>query len=189
MVDDINTSSIRLISIVNDFLDMSRLELGKMVFKKESIGLVELAQSVIKEYQTTGSLKMLSLSFIPPNEALPNVMGDNVRARQVLVNLIGNGVKYTEKGGITVSVVRNDKSIEVLVSDTGKGISSENQNLLFRKFQQAGDSIYTRDSSQSTGLGLYISKLMMEGMGGKVGLKSSVEGKGSVFFFSLPIEQ
>jgi signal transduction histidine kinase len=187
MIDDIHHSSVRLIEIVNDFLDMSRLELGKIVFKKEPIDLAEVIQSVVKEYQTTGSLKMLYLNFISPLETLPQVIGDKDRVRQVLINLIGNAVKYTEKGGVTISIDKNDGFLEVLVSDTGKGISEENQTLLFRKFQQASDNIYTRDSSQSTGLGLYISRLMAEGMGGKVKLNKSAVNLGSVFSLSLQI--
>lgn len=189
MIDDIHYSSVRLIEIVNDFLDMSRLELGKIEFKKEPIDLAEIAQSVVKEYQTTGSLKMLYLKVTSFTEALPQVMGDKDRIRQVLINLIGNAVKYTEKGGVTLSIDKKDGSVELLVSDTGEGIPLENQKLLFRKFQQASNNIYTRDSSQSTGLGLYISKLIAEGMGGQLELVKSEIGIGSTFSLSLPINE
>src|SRR3989304_1320416 len=98
-----------------------------------------------------------------------------------------NYLTKRKKGGLTVKIAAEPTFIKILVSDTGKGIPLENQNLLFRKFQQAGSSIYTRDVSRSTGLGLYISKLMVEGMGGKIQLESSEEGKGSTFAFTLPI--
>ena len=78
--------------------------------------------------------------------------------------------------------------LKVEVIDTGKGISEKNQSLLFRKFQQANESLLIRDSKRGTGLGLYISKLLIEGMGGQIGLESSVEEKGSVFYFTLPIK-
>lgn len=187
MIDDINKSSIRLIHIVNDFLDLSRLELGKIVFKKEGIDIVNLIHSVIKEYDVTRSRSKLYIHFQPPNELVPEVLGDKDRERQILVNLIGNGMKYSEEGGITISLEKNGNFIKVLVTDTGKGIAPENQKLLFRKFQQAGNNIFTRDSSQSTGLGLYISRLMAEGMGGEVLLEKSEVGVGSTFSLSLPI--
>ena len=79
------------------------------------------------------------------------------------------------------------RDVQVNVVDTGEGIAKEVQGLLFHKFQQAGTSLYTRDTSRGTGLGLYISRLMMEGMGGKIWLKASEIGKGSTFTFSLPI--
>lgn len=190
MIDDIKESSERLIQIVNDFLDTSRLELGKIVFKKESIDIKELVESVINEFGVSGSKKKLYLRFDPPKDVLiPNVIGDKDRARQILVNLIGNALKYSDEGGITVSLDKEGGFIKVLVTDTGKGISPENQKLLFRKFQQAGNNIFTRESSQSTGLGLYIARLMAEGMGGEVKLEKSEVGVGSTFSFALQIDK
>jgi PAS domain S-box-containing protein len=188
MIEDIHASSERLIEIVNDFLNVSRLEQGKMVYKKEAVSLVELTQSVIKEYQTTGSLKMLFLKFAPPAQEIPKVFADNDKTRQIIINLIGNSLKYTEKGGVTVSIETDESFVKLLVSDTGRGIEEDQQNLLFRKFQQTERSILTRDTTQGTGLGLYISKLMIEGMGGKIALEKSEPNIGSVFSFTLPIE-
>jgi len=90
-------------------------------------------------------------------------------------------------GKITILAQTVDKSIKVTISDTGEGIPLESQSLLFRKFQQAGKSTITRDGAKGTGLGLYISKLIIEGMKGTVGLEKSEVGKGSTFFFTLPI--
>jgi PAS domain S-box-containing protein len=189
MIDDINDASVRLIGIVNDFLDTSSLETGKMIYKKESLDLVDLAQKAIKEYQTTGSLKMLYLSFVPPATPIENVIGDKERVKQVLVNLVGNAVKYTDKGGVVVSVERDNGFIKVLVTDTGKGILQENQQGLFNKFHQgAKGEIYTRDVIHGSGLGLYISKMLVEGMGGKIALEKSAVGTGSTFSFELPMD-
>ena len=132
MIDDIHASSERLIEIVNDFLNVSRLEQGKMVFKPSSVNLVEMAQSVIKEYQTTGSLKMLYLTFDPPKAPIPNVYADSDKTRQVIINLIGNSLKYTDKGGVTVSIEIDGGFVKLLVSDTGRGIAKDQQNLLFK---------------------------------------------------------
>ena len=188
MIEDINSASVRLIGIVNDFLDTSRLETGKMTYKKESLDLVELAQEAIKEYQTTGSLKMLYLTFIPPASQVEHVIGDKNRVKQVLVNLVGNSVKYTDKGGVIVSVERDNGFIKVLVTDTGKGIPHDIQAGLFNKFQEGpSGETYTRDVIHGSGLGLYISKMMVEGMGGKIALEKSAPGTGSTFSFELPI--
>lgn len=189
MISDINESSIRLIQIVNDFLNMSRLEMGKMLFKKEPIRVLEMVRGVIKECELGGASKNLYIKFEEPAGAIPDALGDAVRAREVLMNLIGNAVKYTEKGGLTISIKIDGKFVKVMVADTGRGISAENQKLLFKKFQQASDSIHTRDALKGTGLGLYISKLMMEGVGGKVELDSTTEGQGSTFSMSIPVNE
>jgi PAS domain S-box-containing protein len=186
MVEDIHESSTRLIGIVNDFLDTSRLELGKMEFKKEEVDVEVLIENVLKEYITTGSMKKLYLKTEKPNFKVPLVIADKDRVKQIIINLVGNAIKFTEKGGVTVAIKLEKDLVKVLVSDTGKGISPESQNLLFRKFQQAAESIFTRDAIHGTGLGLYISRMMVEGMGGKIKLESSVVDKGSVFSISLP---
>ena len=187
MISDIHESSVRLIEIVNDFLDTSRLEQGKMEFKKAPIDLVNLITSVIKEYQVTGSRKKLAIEFHPDEKvALPKVFADPDKTKQVLINLIGNGLKFTEQGGVTITTQVLPGFVKVLVTDTGRGISKTNQSLLFHKFQQANTSLLTRDTTKGTGLGLYISKLIIEGMGGEIKLESSTEGKGTTFSLTLP---
>ena len=118
------------------------------------------------------------------------VMADKDRLKQVLINMIGNAFKFTETGGVYFEKFDSkDGTVSVDVRDTGSGIAVEQQPLLFRKFQQAGDSLYTRDTSKGTGLGLYISKLLIEGMKGSIGLRTSALKKGSVFYFSLPVAE
>ena len=187
MINDIEESSVRLIDIVNDFLNVSRLEQGKIQFKPENFDLVKLSEDSLKQYEVTGSRKKLYLNFEKSLETIPEVYGDVDRTRQVLINLIGNGLKFTENGGVTVQISRKDGFACVFVTDTGRGIPAANQSLLFRKFQQAGSSLYTRDTTKGTGLGLYISKLMIGGMGGKIWLEKSQEGRGLTFAFCLPI--
>lgn len=186
MVDDIHQSSTRLIEIVNDFLNTSRLELGKMKFKLDIFSAPDLVGEVIKEYETTGSVKMLHLIMDPVQTELAPVRADRDKVKQVLINLVGNAIKFTEKGGINISLIADRGFVKVSVTDTGRGISEESQKLLFRKFQQAAESIYTRDATQGTGLGLYISRLMIEGMGGQIKLEHSEAGKGSTFSFWVP---
>jgi len=186
MLSDIHESSTRLIEIVNDFLDMSRLEQGRMEFKNQPIDLNELIQRVLREFQVTGSRQKLNIDFDPSTKATPLAYADPDKVKQVLINLIGNSLKFTEEGGIKITLERTPKFLKVLVTDTGRGIPLKNQELLFHKFQQAGSSLLTRDATKGTGLGLYISKLIMEGMGGQINLESSREGKGSTFSFTLP---
>jgi len=105
----------------------------------------------------------------------------------VLNNLIGHAIKYTDVGHITITAVQEKKSIVIRVADTGKGMDESNQKQLFHKFQQASDNILTRDDSRSTGLGLYITKLMVEQMNGVIDLEKSEVGKGSTFRVTLPL--
>lgn len=187
MINDIHKSSVRLIDIVNDFLDTSRLELGKMVFKKDAFAITPLVQEVIKEYITTGSMRKLYLRMDETTEQFPEVVADRDRLKQVLINLVGNSLKFTEEGGVSISLKREGDFVRIFVTDTGKGIPFENQPLLFRKFQQAGNSIFTRDSTRGTGLGLYISRMMMGGMGGSIQLDHSEPNKGTTFSIQIPI--
>jgi len=188
IVDDIHNSSIRLIGIVNDFLDASRLEQGKVVFKNQSLQLEAVIESVIKQMTIVASEKKLYVrtdSVIL--EDLPAVFGDPERIEQVLFNLIGNALKFVAEGGVTIKTEVVGRLIQVFVIDTGRGISLENQQLLFHKFQQANTSLLTRDTTRGTGLGLYISKLLIEEMGGSLQLVKSEEDKGSTFSFTIPI--
>ncbi len=186
MVHDIHESSMRLINIVNDFLDVSRLEQGRIEYHNATFGILGLAKEVAKELSPLAAQKNIYLKVDEPQEAPPIVFADKERIKQVLFNLIGNALKFTTQGGITVRFTLDGNFVKCSVIDTGKGIPEQNQKLLFRKFQQAGSNILTRDVS-GTGLGLYISKLMVEGQGGRIYLEYSQEGKGAVFSFTLPI--
>ena len=188
MLKDIHESSERLIGIVNDFLDISSLEQGKMVFKKQEFGIAEAIESVVYEMQPAIKPKNIYLRFDKAAaESLPKVLADTNRTKQVVYNLVGNAIKFTEAGGGEVKTSLENNMVKVSISDTGRGIPQEAQSLLFHKFQQAGKSLLTRDTTKGTGLGLYISKMMVEKMGGRVTLESSEEGKGSTFSFSLPL--
>ena len=134
-----------------------------------------------------GLEKGLYLRLEKPQEAIPQVFADRMRSKEIMANLLSNSIKYTEKGGATVNILAEDGFIKIIVSDTGRGISEEQQNLLFRKFQQAGESLLTRDTTKGTGLSLFIAKMMSEGMGAKIYLDKSEVGKGSSFILELPV--
>jgi PAS domain S-box-containing protein len=188
MVEDIHTSSVRLIEIVNDFLDVSRLEQGKISFAYTSVSVEKIVENVAYEMKAVLDEKKLYLKIDKQVlNYLPEVWADENRLKQIIYNLVGNASKFTETGGISIDALVNDKFVKVLVSDTGRGMTPESQLLLFHKFQQASSSLLTRDTTRGTGLGLYISKMIVENMGGKIILESSEIDKGSTFSFTLPI--
>lgn len=187
MMEDIYQSSVRLIAIVNDFLNTSRLEQGRFEFKLSAMDVVTMANNVVKEYQVPSSSRDVKLWVEPPVAALPLAWADADRAREILVNLIGNALKYTSQGNVTVKFSHQEGFIKISVWDSGAGIPQASRHLLFHKFQQTGDPL-TRDATQGTGLGLYISQLLVQGMGGEIWLEDTQVGKGSVFSFTLPIQ-
>lgn len=187
MLQDIDVSSVRLIAIVNDFLEVSRLEQGRFEIKKENFNVSDVIEKVLFDLTTMVKQKGLSIAYTAPASPLPAVYADKSRTEQILINLVGNATKFTKEGGITITTSTVDGFIGIRVTDTGAGISEQNQSLLFRKFQPAGEQMLARDVTQSTGLGLYISKLIISSMGGTIGLEKSEPGKGSTFVFTLPI--
>jgi signal transduction histidine kinase/sensor domain CHASE-containing protein len=187
LIDDTYKSSIRLIGIVNDFLDMSRLEQGKVDFKKENFDLIKLTGSVVYELSPKAQEKNITLGFSQNSLQECTLVADEEKLKEVLINLVANAINFTEVGGVTIDISLDGEFVNIQVTDTGRGIPESLQSLLFRKFQQAGESLFTRDSYKGTGLGLYISKMLAEGMGGSIKLVKSEEGKGSTFLVQLPV--
>jgi signal transduction histidine kinase len=190
LVDDIHEASLRLIQIVNDFLDVSRLEQGKMQFELSAFAPEPVIEKIIRELDSTVKDKKLSLELDQgaSKGKLPLVYADQSRVIQIVYNLLGNAIKFTEaEGHITIKCQHEGQNVKIAVSDTGKGISLEGQQILFHKFQQSTDSILTRDNTRGTGLGLYISKLLAENMKGTVKLEHTEVGKGSTFSLTIPV--
>jgi signal transduction histidine kinase len=186
MISNMHASSIRLIKIVNTFLDASKIEQGKMTFNTQPFSPAGLIESVVTDLTQLASEKHITLTF-DNKEEMPEVSADQERVKQVLYNLIGNSIKFTEKGGVTVSIQKMPDHVKVLVKDTGLGVSDEYRQLLFRKFQQAGERILTRDAATGSGMGLYISKLIIEAMKGSITIEETKLGEGSTFAFTLPV--
>lgn len=187
MIVDIHGSSQRLIEIVNDFLDTSRLEQDRMEFNLQKLNLQEIIQPVVKDTAMVAKERSDEIKIDPGINKLPKIYADSDKLKQVLYNLIGNSIKFTENGKIIISAIIEGDRIRVSIVDQGRGIEAESRKLLFRKFQQASSSILTRDATKGTGLGLYISKMLIEKMNGTIRLESSEIGKGSVFSFTIPI--
>jgi len=185
LIDDIHVSSVRLIDIVNDFLNVSRLEQGNVELDIQPITIKPIVESVANEIISMTQEK--NVKIINKLTGKYTVLADADRVKQVIYNFIGNAMKFTEHGSITISSEVEGKKLKVLISDTGGGIAADRQHLLFHKFQQASDNILTRDATRGTGLGLYISKLLVEKMHGKIRLEHSEVGKGTTFSFTLPL--
>lgn len=186
MITNIHSSSIRLIKIVNTFLDASKLEQGKMVFNSQNFSALTIIQSVVEDLIPLAREKNIALT-IENKSTMPDVYADQEKVKQILYNLIGNSVKFTDKGGVTVSMQRLSTHVKILVKDTGLGVSEEYRQLLFKKFQQAGQRILTRDAATGSGMGLYISKLLIEAMNGTITIEETKLNEGSTFGFTLPI--
>lgn len=185
MLSDIDEASVRLIGIVNDFLEVSRLEQGNILLKNTKFDIDLTVEKVINSLKNEANKKKLKLEMIRSENPLPQAFADQTKVEQIIFNLIGNSIKFTDEGSVTVSFDVIDNFIKIRITDTGKGILAKNENLLFRKFQPAGDDMLARDVTKSTGLGLYISKIITEKMGGTIGLEKSTQGVGSVFFFTI----
>lgn len=189
MITNIHVSSIRLIKIVNSFLDASKLEQGKFIFKFETFKLATVIESALIDLNQLANERHIYLKFDTSGEQMPEVYADQEKVRQIIINLIGNSIKFTEKGGITISTKKDSDHVKVLIKDTGLGISDQYRELLFKKFQQAGERIITRDAASGSGMGLYISKLLVEAMKGTIVIEDTKLGEGSTFSFTLPIAE
>jgi CheY-like chemotaxis protein len=180
-------SAATLLQILNDILDFSKIEAGKVVFEKISFSAGALADEVVSMLASQASRKGLRLG-VDMDPGMPEwVIGDPTRARQVLVNLVSNAVKFTERGEVKVSLRYTPGSgadeLAVSVTDTGIGIDEAGRQLLFKHFTQADSSTTRRFGG--TGLGLAICRQLVEGMGGRIGVDSQ-PGRGSTFWFRLP---
>ncbi len=185
ILSDIYTESQRLISLVGNFLDVSKINLNKIFIKIKPVDLAELTAKSISGMESLAKQRGLVMKYIRPKQ-LPKVFADGERVKQIFTNLLGNAIRYTDKGKIEVSQRIADGVVETVISDTGQGIKKSQQSTLFKKFTPISGDILTRKSG-STGLGLYISKQLVEKMGGKLYLIKSLPGEGSSFGFSLRI--
>jgi PAS domain S-box-containing protein len=181
-VDDAHASAARLITLVNDLLDVTRLEAGRLTTTPTLLSLSEIAGEVIAELEPLATAKHQAITLMG---AAPTVVADAQLIRQVVVNLIGNAIKYTpDDGAVQVQLEADERHVHLRVRDTGIGISEAAQRRLFQKFFRA-DNAQVVDT-EGTGLGLYLVRLIAEQSGGRVSCQS-VEGAGSTFTFTLPI--
>ncbi len=177
-------ASSNLLNLINDILDLSKIESGLMVIEKAPFAVRESVRRAFEILMIKAVEKKLDLKLDIDPQVPEKINGDAARFQQVLINLIGNGLKFTTHGEVRVQLKVSDDQLWVGVKDTGIGMAPEQMQGLFTRFSQ-GDSSITRRFG-GTGLGLSISKQLVEKMGGTIGVSSEI-GQGSVFYFTLPL--
>lgn len=182
-LEKIYESAERLIRLVNDLLDLSHMEGGKMEFHFGKVDLTAMVQSVTEELAPTALKKKLVLDFVKPKKEL-FVRADEQKLRQVVMNLIDNAVKYTESGLVNVSLGEKDGWAQFSVKDTGIGMEQKEIANLFQKFMRGSEASHYH--TEGAGVGLYVAKKLIEEHKGDVWAESEGEGKGSTFFVKLP---
>jgi signal transduction histidine kinase len=172
-----------LLGLINDVLDLSKIEAGQLVLELSDYCVQDIAQTVRSTLEPLASDKKLAFKLeLAPG--LPPGHGDGRRLTQVLINLVGNAIKFTDAGEVAIKAEANNGSFHVSVRDTGPGISAADQTRLFQEFQQADNAITKKKGG--TGLGLAISKRIIEMHGGRIWVESQ-PGQGSTFAFALPV--
>ncbi len=182
----VKANSERLIDLVSDLLDISRIEAGKVKLERQPVDMAELIDQVVMTIQPNAQEKHQRVRVVVP-PALPKALGDPARLTQILTNLVGNAHKYTPEGGeITVYAYVRHGMLHVAVQDTGIGISPENQRKVFERFYRVDDP-GVRETT-GTGLGLSIAALLVQMHGGQIWVESEV-GEGSTFYFTVPLAE
>ncbi|MFA5418895.1 MAG: ATP-binding protein [Bacteroidales bacterium] len=188
-INSIKSSSSSLLALLNDILDLSKIQSGEIELICEPVSLHKITEDVINIFHLKAMEKNLKLSYLFDADFPSIVIMDGVRLRQVLTNLVGNTIKFTEEGSVDIKIKAEHENahdrctIAISVTDTGIGIAKEETDTIFEAFKQSrylGEKAYS-----GTGLGLSISKQLIETMGGKIALKSTL-GKGSAFMVTIP---
>lgn len=184
----------RMTQLIEDLLNITRIESGRMEFTFSKCHIEDICREVVDGLMFKAKSLNLYLKYEAPIEPLPELMTDAPKVREVISNIVDNAVKYTPKGGVTVKVGirckgKNENSdyVRVSVTDTGIGIPASELPYLFAKFSRGND--LTRLNTGGTGLGLYVAKMMIENIGGKIWAESEGEGKGTRFIVEMQVEQ
>jgi signal transduction histidine kinase len=180
----IDLAATNMLELVNDLLDVAKIEAGKFDLNAQPYDIVASIKESIKTFEPQAQAKHLALNYIGPDKQM--IKFDRVRISQVITNLLSNSIKYTDSGQIdmNVAVEEKEKRVVISVKDTGIGVSREDLSVLFSKFKQLKSFDQSR---KGTGLGLVVSKGIVEAHGGQIWAESAGENMGSTFHFSLPL--
>ena len=187
-VENIRSSAYALLALINDILDLSKIEAGRLELESAPVDLKRLVEDAVGLLAVRSAEKQLRLVFTIDPSAPAAILSDSARLRQVLVNLLGNAVKFTDRGGVSLSVAATQEKdgshrVDFAVSDTGPGIPAEHRERIFESFRQVDSSISRKFGG--TGLGLAICRSIVRQMGGAIEVESQV-GSGSTFRFWIP---
>jgi signal transduction histidine kinase len=177
-----------LLNLINDVLDMAKIESGKMVLHPERFDLTEVLEEVMGLTSPLARAKSLDLRLEADTQpGALDLEADRIRLRQVMINLVNNAIKFTDQGHITLRAMRVAQHVRVVVEDTGLGIPADHLEAVFQEFTQVDTS--TTRKAGGTGLGLPISRHLVEMHGGKLWAESAgIPGQGSAFIIELPVE-
>jgi len=179
-------SNERMISLINDLLNITRIEEGRHIYQFLFCDFLEIVQSVIDYFKEEIEKKKIQFEFRKPTQKLPKILADEEKLKLAIENLLNNAMRYTFPGGkIVISINLLEKEVEFKIEDTGIGIPKDEQPRVFTKFFRGVNAI--RLETEGSGLGLFVTKNIIEAHGGKIAFKSE-EGKGSIFYFVLPIK-
>lgn len=187
VLNKIYISNERIINLVENLLDISRMEYGRIQYQYAEVNILDILNELRDTFFIASKNKGLSITFELPNDPLPLLWIDRQKSLEIISNLIDNAIKYTPKGSVLVRVEAVPNAIRVSVKDTGIGISKETMQCLFVKFSRGKDvsKVYT----DGIGLGLYVGKNMIEAQGGRLWAESEGRGKGATFFVEFPVKK
>ena len=184
-VENIVQGGEHLLGLINDVLDLARIDSGQLAVNIETVDAVDIADRVLNNFQQLAAARNLKISFASHVPAALKVRADRMRMTQVLVNLTSNAIKYNREGGaVTFDLsVTDDNYGRIGVSDTGRGIPEERRGEVFQSFNRLGAEA---SGEEGTGIGLTLSKSLIEQMNGRIGFKSE-DGMGTLFWIDLPL--
>ena len=180
-------SADRLNELVEDLLNVSRIEQGRLSMNLQSVDLVPIVEGVMGELDVQAKEKSLKFVYEKPAEPLPILLVDTNRLKQILVNIFGNAIKYTPKGSVTVTTIyrSEDQKVEIKCADTGLGMTAKEREKLFQKFYRVKNE--QTETIKGTGLGLWITKQLIEMMEGEINV-DSIKGVGTQMSITFPVK-
>lgn len=186
IIEILRQSTENLVTLIKQYLDISRIEAGRLELKLESLELAAMGKQLVQDLLPNAMAKHLQLNFHPPTQNIPQVVADQDRIWQVMLNFVDNAIKYTPQGSIDVRVTSTSDQVVFSVTDTGRGMTREEIKRLFVKFARVGGE--SRFRTEGTGLGLYLAGKIVKEHHGEVSVQSPGPGQGSTFSMILPVE-